>query len=159
MAITKPITINHQPAFVGQVADIEIANTISKLNKGSTVLEAGVAVQSDGADGAKAMSSGAKFMGVVVREMNHTTPDNGTIGIQAHKTGTVMTMGSIWVKAGEAVAYGDPVFAGVGTDVAGMFTKAAGASGTLAVEVKNATFVGSASKKGDLVRISITIGG
>lgn len=154
MAITKPVNLYHAPAFKGQVADLQLSNRVSKLNKGTETLLAGVAVQADGADAVKAMSTGGVCIGIVVRELENVGP----LGIAQGRTGTVMTMGSIWVEAGEAVVAGDAAFAGVGADVLGTFTKSAGEAGTEAVAVPGAKFQSDAAK-GQLVRLSLNIGG
>lgn len=154
MAITNAVNLYHAPAFAGQVADLQLSNIVSKLNKGKETIPAGVAVQADGADAVKALATGGTPIGIVVRELENVGP----LGIAAGRTGSVLTMGVIWVKAGAAVTAGAAAYAGVGTDVAGTFTAAAGDSTSAAIAVPGAKFLGDAAK-GELVRISITIGG
>lgn len=154
MAITNAVNLYHAPAFAGQVADLQLSNIVSKLNKGKETIPAGVAVQADGADAVKALATGGKPIGIVVRELENVGP----LGIAAGRTGSVLTTGAIWVKAGAAVTADAAVYAGVGTEVAGTFTAAEGESNTAAIAVPGAKFLGDAAK-GELVRISITIGG
>lgn len=160
MAITKGVQLVHDSAYAGMVADLQLANRVSKLNATTETIPAGTAVQADTVkDSVKPVATGGSVVGVVVRELVDVTKEGGVIGINANKTGTVLTDGVIWVKAGIAVAVGDKVFAGVGATVKGFFTNGAGASGTESVEIPNAKFLDSATNKGDLVRIKLTIGG
>ncbi len=154
MAITKNAAINHDPAFVGQIADLQVSNLVSKLNATNATLPCGTAVQADGDEGAKPVESGGKPIGVVTREL----VNDGELGIKPGRTGDVMTLGVIWVVAGEAVSKGDAVYAGVGTNVKGKFTKTAGSGVTEAVVVADAEWLDTTAKDG-LGRISIRIGG
>ena len=158
MAITNKVRLNHAPAFVGMVADLQLVNRVSRLNNTATVIPYGTAVEADATEGTVKPFVSGKFVGILIREMVDVTYDGKNFGLNPNQTGTFMTDGVIWVTAGETVAIGDDVFIGTGNDVKGMFTKQAGSSGTLAVALPNAKFL-TAGNKGDLVRIKVTIGG
>ncbi len=153
MAITKPVNLYHDAAYAGQVADLQLANRVSKLNTTEEVIPCGTAVQADGADGCKPIATGGTVIGVVVRELTN----DGVLGIKAGRTGTVLTTGVIWVKAGEDITLGDTAYAGVGANVLGTFTKSAGSDVTEAIAT-TAKWL-DAPKNGELGRISFTIGG
>lgn len=160
MAITKTVALVHDKAYVGMVADLQLANRVSRLNTTSAVIPFGTAVQADTDAGSmKPLASGGKAIGVLVRELVDVTNPASEHGTNAGKTGTVLTDGVIWVKAYEAVTVGGDVFAGVGTNVKGYFCSAAGSAGTEAVQITGAKYLDAATAKGDLVRIKITIGG
>lgn len=160
MAITKTVALVHDKAYAGMVADLQLANRVSRLNATSAVIPFGTAVQADTDAGSmKPIASGGTAIGVLVRELVDVTNPGSEQGVNVGKTGTVLTDGVIWVKACEAVAVGGNVFAGVGAAAKGYFCATAGATGTEAVQITGAKYLDAASAKGDLVRIKITIGG
>lgn len=160
MAITKTVALVHDKAYAGMVADLQLANRVSRFNATSAVIPFGTAVQADTDAGSmKPIASGGTAIGVLVRELVDVTNPGSEQGVNVGKTGTVLTDGVIWVKAYEAVAVGDNVFAGVGATVKGYFCAAAGEGGADAVQITGAKYLDAASAKGDLVRIKITIGG
>lgn len=154
MSITKKVDLYHEPSYAGQVLFGQAHNVVSMLNKTAETILAGTAVQADGADAVKPLAEGGKPLGIVVREVVH----EGSLGIPTKRTGSVLTTGVIWVEVGETVAKGDAVFAGVGANVKGKFTKAAGSAATAAIAVPNAQFLDAATA-GKLARVSIVIGG
>lgn len=160
MAITNDVMINHAPAFVGQVADIQISNKISKVNTDTVVIPYGYPVVRDGENGAKmptASSVAKDFVGVAMREYQEIGVGS-EFGIAPAHTGSVVTMGVVWVVAGADVTAGDAVYFGVGADVLGKFCKVAGSGATLAVAIAGAKFV-STALAGELVKVSLAIGG
>lgn len=160
MAITKTVALVHDKAYAGMVADLQLANRVSRLNTTSAVIPFGTAVQADTDAGSmKPVATDGTAIGVLVRELVDVTNPGSEMGTNAGKTGTVLTDGVIWVKVYEAVDIGGDVFAGVGATVKGYFCAAAGADGTKAVQLTGAKYLDAASAKGDLVRIKITIGG
>ena len=70
----------------------------------------------------------------------------------------MLSHGRVAVVAGATVANRDPVFLGIGADVAGKFTNAAGTGVTEAVEITGAKFQ-EAGVDGDAVWISLGLGG
>lgn len=160
MGITKQVALKHNAYFVGQVADIEVKNTISKVNGTEAVIPFGVAVAYDGEEGIKAVTTSttsAQVCGITVREYQNVTLPNEQFGVNPQATATVLTMGAIAVVAGADVQAGDAVFVGLGADVAGKFTKVAGSGATLAVALAGAKFRHSA-KAGEVVVIALNLG-
>lgn len=156
--------LNHNPAFVGQVADDQTANIVSKLNNDTVTIPYGKGVVADASDltqGAKLATSGsvaADFIGVAVRELNRAYQTTDTFGAPVDKDFSVMTVGAIWVKAAEAVTARAPAFLRVGATNQGDFGVAAGTGATLSVALPNAKFL-TGGAAGDLVKISFVVGG
>lgn len=156
MSITQSVKLYHGKGFEGQGADLQTANDISAVNKGTTILAAGAPVVFDGEGAVKVVgtaSTAAQFVGVVLRELDDVTNQGSVVGINPKRTGTVRTMGTIWVKAGEAITAGDPCYVGTGSDVVGTFRKSAGSAGTLAVAVDGKYLTDAAA--GELVLLSL----
>ena len=156
--------INHDVAYAGMVADGEICNAVSKLNKGTVNIPFGYGVISDGDDGAKAPAAGTvakSFIGIVKRELNRAYTAAEAVGAVAKMDMTVVTTGVVWATAFAAVAKDDPVFLiigdGTGTNQ-GKLTNVAGATATLAIQIPNAKWVSTATA-GALAKISLNIGG
>lgn len=156
--------LNHNPAFVGMVADGQPADIVSKLNNDTVIIQYGKAVVADASDlaqGAKlpvAGSTAADFIGVAVRELNRAYFENETFGAVVDKDFSVMTMGTIWVKAADAVTARQPAFFRVGATSTGDFTNAAGTGATASIAIPGAKFLTSAAA-GDLVKVSFVVGG
>lgn len=154
-------SINHGKAFAGMIADGQLANIISKLNKSGVTIPYGKAVVRDGVDGAKlpvAGSTAEDFVGFAVRELNRSYVDTAGFGAVTAKDYSVMTAGPLWVKAAEAVVAGKPVYVRVGATGNGDVAAAEGAAGTLAIAIPGAKFVSNAAA-GELVQISLVVGG
>jgi len=145
-------------ALPGMKADMEAYNTVSKLNKGTSVIPFGRAVFTDGDDGMKLPVSGstaAQFIGITMRELTRAYTDTqiaGGIGAVPKYDSTVMTTGVIWVAPAVAVAKDDPVYV---LKADGRFTNVAGTDNIL---VANAKFVSTAAS-GALAKVSLVIGG
>lgn len=145
-------------AFEGQKADMEAYNTVSKLNKGASVIPFGRAVFTDGDDGMKLPASDStanEFIGVTMRELTRaytTAQMTPAIGAVPDYDSTVFTMGVIWVKPAVAVVKDDPVYVILAD---GTFTNVAGGSN---VQLPNAKFVSTAAA-GSLAKISLVVGG
>lgn len=156
--------INHGVAYAGMIADGQLYNGVSKLNKGTANIAFGLGVVTDGDDGAKlpvAASTAAQFVGVVVRELNRAYAATDVVGAVAKRDMTVETMSNIWVTARVTVAKDDPVYLVVGDGTGtnqGQFSNVIGAAATLAVLLPNAKWVSSAGA-GALAKISLRIGG
>ena len=160
MTVLGGNTIDHGKAYAGMVADGELVNAVSKLNKGTVGIPFGKGVVSDGEDGAKlpvAASTAAQFNGVVKYELNRAHRD-GEVGAVPLYDMTVVTLGSIWVKVLDTVAKDAPVYLRVGATGAGDFSGVVGAADTLGVLIPNAKFT-SAGVAGGLAKISLGIGG
>lgn len=164
MAVQGGNAINHEVAYEGMVADGEVSNGVSKVNKGTANIAYGRGVVSDGDDGAKlpvAASTAAQFIGVVRRELNRAYAQNEVFGAVAKRDMTVETMAPIWVRPIVAVAKDDPVYLivgdGTGTNQ-GRFSNVVGAAATLAVLIPGVKWVSSAGA-GVLAKISLKVGG
>ena len=70
MAVQGGNALNHGVAYAGMVADGELSNAVSKVNKGTVNIAFGLGVVTDGDDGAKlpvAGSTAAQFIGAGCR--------------------------------------------------------------------------------------------
>jgi len=154
MSVQTNYSLEHNEAYQGQVADLQLANTISKLNKSGANIPFGYGVVRDGDDAA--MLAGAVFtadqiVGISVRELNHAYADAEVVGAKDKRDFTVMTLGSIWVTAVNAVVPGDDVFIGQDGTIRNVNTGGA-------VQMPNAKFTTTATA-GNLAKISIVVGG
>lgn len=163
MPVQTTYATEHARAYAGQIADMQLANIVSKLNaEVSATIPYGKGVVRSGEGGAilpVAGSVAADFVGVAVRELNRAYADGDTFGAPVDMDLSVMTAGAIWVRAAEdGIAAGQPAFLRVGATNTGDFANDAGAAGTLSVAIPNAKFL-SAGDEGDLVLLSLAIGG
>lgn len=161
MSITETVKLYHQAGFAGQVGDLQTGNNVSKVNTTENVLPAGSVVVRDGQDGVKPFETSsveADIVGVVVRTYNDVTLQGQEIGINPKRTGSVRTLGTIWVIAGEDIDAGDTCHIGTGSAVVGKFMKQAGSSTTTAIVIGDSKYLTDA-KAGETVLLSIKIGG
>lgn len=149
----------HGAAYAGMLADQQLYNTVSKLNKSTTVtIPFGRGVVTDGDDGAKLPVSGstaAQFVGITMRELTRAYREGDVFGAVPVRDFAVITQGVVWVPAAVTVAKDDPVYMVLAD---GTFSNVEGASATLAVLVNDAKWVSSAAA-GVLAKISLGIGG
>lgn len=160
MAVQGGNKIDHSVAYAGMVADTQLSNGVSKLNKGTVGIAYGKGVVTDGEDGAKLPLAGSvadQFVGVVKYELNRarTSTDSGAT---AKYDMTVITRGVIWVTVLDTVAKDAPVYLRVGATGTGDFSGIVGAAGTLGVLIPNAKFL-TGGTAGQLVKISLGLGG
>jgi hypothetical protein len=160
MSVLGGNSIDHGVAYAGQVADLQLCNIVSKLNKGTVGIAYGKGVVTDGEDGAKlptSSSTAAQFNGVVKYELNRarTSTDSGAT---AKYDMSVVTQGVIWVTVLDTVAKDAPVYLRVGSTGTGDFSGVVGTGVTLGVLVSGAKFL-TAGEAGDLVKISLGLGG
>ena len=153
--------IDHGKAYAGMVADGQLKNRVSGLVTGANI-PFGYAAVRGAAEGEvvapTAVSTADDFVGVVVYELNRAYQEGEVFGAVVDRDATLMTLGVIWVEAATAVAVGDPAFMGVGASVAGKWANAAGTGATAAVAIANSKFL-SAGQPGDLVKLSVVVGG
>lgn len=139
MAITENSRLYHEAAYEGQIASpVAAVNRVSALNKGSASIPFGAPVVRDGAGCCKAVessSTAADFLGVLVREYKFATMPGEDFALPPQQTGGVLTLGEVYVVAGEAATAGDAVFVGTGTEVLGKFMKAVGSGTTAAFKI------------------------
>lgn len=165
MAVQGGNAIDHGFAYAGMVADNQVENAISKLNKSdTTIIAPGFGVVTDGDDGAttpNSASTAAEFIGIVKRELNRAVLDGGASGDNRQRDMTVVTHGVVYVEPIVDVTKDDPVYFvvsdGTGTDQ-GKFSNVVGAGATLAVQITDAKWVSSATA-GNLAKISLGLGG
>lgn len=160
MSVIGGNTIDHGKAYAGMVADGQLVNAVSKLNKGTVAIPYGKGLVTDGEDGAKlpeAASTAAQFNGVLKYELNRAHKD-GEVGAPANYDMTLVTLGAIWVKVLDTVAKDAPVYLRVGATGTGDFSGIVGTGATLGVLIPNAKFT-SGGSAGSLVEIALTIGG
>ncbi len=163
MSVQTTYSTKHGAAYAGLLADQQLSNTVSKLNKSTTVtIPFGYGVVTDGDNGAKlpvAASTAAQFIGVARYELNRAYTAGQTLGAVPQKDFSVVTRGVIWVTAADNVSKDDPVYVIVGDGTnQGKFSNAAGTGATAAVAVANAKWLDTVSS-GALARISLSIGG
>ncbi|AUR99189.1 hypothetical protein NVP1263B_29 [Vibrio phage 1.263.B._10N.286.51.B1] len=161
MAVQTTYSVYHAAKYAGAVNSVNPYATESKLNTDTVNIPFGYGVVADGETGMILPSTGdtaADFVGVAMRELNRAYADGETFGAPVGRDGTVVTHGRVAVVAGATVANRDPVFLGIGADVAGKFTNAAGTGATEAVEITGAKFQ-EAGVDGDAVWISLGLGG
>ena len=94
----------------GGHANSEEWNSVSRLANGD-VIGAGQPVSRAGDDGI-ADFNGTTYLGVTIRTIDYDT----TAGFAEYATVPVMTMGVMWVAAGEAVDAGEPAGYDLATD-------------------------------------------
>ena len=161
MSVQDTYAINHGIAYAGMVADMQLVNSVSRLNKTGSVIEYGLGVVSDGDDGMQigsARAVAAEFNGVVMYELNRAQVEGDPAGVPDKRDGTVVSDGVIWVKVLDAVSKDDPVYLRVGATDQGNFSGIAGAGATEGLLLPSAKFESSAAAD-ELVKISLTIGG
>lgn len=154
MPVQTSYSLNHNEAYQGQIADLQLANTISKLNKSGANIPYGYGVIRDGDDSAKI--SGAAFtageiVGIVVRELDRAYADGEVFGAKDGYSMTILTAGPIWVTAINAVNDGDDVFMAQDGTIQNVNTGGA-------IQIPGARFTTTATA-GALAKISLVIGG
>ncbi len=160
MAVLGGNTIDHGVAYAGQVADLQLRNKISKLNKTAASIAYGKGLVTDDEQSAKLpvpASTAAQFNGVLVYELNRARQD-GETGAPDGYDMTLLTEGVIWVKVLDTVAKDAPVYLRVGATGAGDFSGIAGTGATAGVLIAGAKFL-TAGDADDLVKISLGLGG
>lgn len=160
MAVLGGNTIDHGVAYAGQVADLQLRNKISKLNKTTASIAYGKGLVTDDEQSAKLpvpASTAAQFNGVLVYELNRARQD-GETGAPDGYDMTLLTEGVIWVKVLDTVAKDAPVYLRVGATGAGDFSGVEGTDATAGVLIAGAKFL-TAGDADDLVKISLGLGG
>lgn len=158
-----PYSIQHGKAVAGMVADGEVNNSISRLNQSAQTLQYGRFVARAGdANMAPLLpaTTAENILGVLRYELNQAQGQTGNVaGVPPARTGSILTMGAVYVEAVVDVVGGTPVFVvnGAGADT-GKVSNVVGSGGTAAIAFPDAIFAESA-KAGDLVKISLKIGG
>lgn len=153
--------IDHGKAHAGLLADDQTKNIISGLVKNSNIpFGSGVVRGANAGEvtAATAASTADQFVGVAVYELNRAYNAGEVFGAVEDMDASLLTMGVIWVQVAAAVTAGQTAYMGVGANVVGKWSNAAGAGDTLAVEIGGAKFLDTAAVDG-LARLSIVVGG
>ena len=162
MSVQGGNAIDHGFAYAGMVADLQLVNGVSKLNKSETIyIPYGSGVVTDGDNGAKLPVAGSlapEFNGVVKYELNRARTDQNLTGAIPLYDMTVITQGVVWVKVLDTVAKDAPVYLRVGATGNGTFSGIVGTGVTLGVLLPNVKFV-TGGTAGQLVKISLGLGG
>lgn len=100
---------NIRAAVAGLVANMETANSISRIVEDAAGIGFGVAVFQGTADnGVTATPADDTFVGITIRDVTREPTDSDTYPETA--TAGVLTMGVVWVEAGATVAAGEAVY-------------------------------------------------
>lgn len=93
---------------LGQVANTELTNVISRECEGSSGIGFGLAVIQGTADHQAKVGSAGVFLGITVKDV--TLDSSRSDKYAQYDTMAIMTKGVIWVTAGEDVSAGDSVY-------------------------------------------------
>ena len=154
MPVQTAYSIEHDDLYPGQIVDLQLANTNTKLNKSGSNIPYGYGVIRDGDNAAKI--PGAAFtvdeiVGIAVRELDRAYSDGEVFGAKDGHSFTVMTLGVIAVIAVNAVNDGDDVFLAQDGTIQNVSTGGA-------VQIPNARFITTAGA-GAKAKISLVVGG
>lgn len=146
MALQTTYTNTHAVAYEGMEADLESAGTRNVSRTCEVSIGFGKAVsQGAGDHGIVPFATApAKFLGVTVRDQ--AVDADSVDAYRVYDTAGVKEVGRIWVKTGEAVVAGDPVY----LTSAGAFVKTVGTN----TAVPNARFDTTAAS-GDLAIVRL----
>lgn len=157
MSVQTSYSVYHGEKYAGQV--VNLIDSVSRYNGTGAAIPFGYAVVSDGAGKAKLPTStdtALTFEGIAMREVNRAYGPNDTFGAVDGQDFTVVTAaGKVAVVAGATVGLNDAVYFGVGDDVAGKFTNAAGTGVTAAVLIPKAKFL-EAGDEDDIVWVKFS---
>lgn len=162
----SPYELQHGKYVAGMVADGELNNTVSKVNKSAQTIQYGRFVSRSGDDGVVPVSgtdNAGNIVGVVRYELNRAQGLNGDVtGVPVDRDGSILTMGAVAVESITNAVAGAPVFVviGDGSNAAnlGKVANVAGTAANTAVALPNAIYA-EAATAGKLVKISIKVGG
>ena len=162
MTVQTSYSINHGEAYAGMPADLQLCNTVSKLNDSGATIEYGKAVATDTDAGKSRLvatgDTALDFNGIAMRELNRAYADAETFGAPDGRDMTVVSEGIVWVKAAETVAVDDQAYFRVGATNQGDFSNAAGTGVTESILIPGAKFI-TGGATGELVKVSLGLGG
>lgn len=157
MSVQTSYSVYHGEKYAGQV--VNLIDSVSRYNGTGAAIPFGYAVVSDGAGKAKlptATDTALTFEGIAMREVNRAYAPGDAFGAVDGQDFTVVTAaGKVAVVAGATVSLNDAVYYGVGADVAGKFTNAAGTGATAAVLISKAKFL-EAGDEDDVVWVKFS---
>ena len=162
MAVEGGNAIDHGKAYPGMIADLQLCNTVTGIVEQTDGIPFGYAVVRNTTPGAVvlpgAASTAGDFVGVTRYELNRAYFPGQTFGAVENESASIVTMGVIWVLTVGGATAGGAVFMGIGTNIAGQFTNAAGTGVNEAVGLPNVKFLDTVTT-GQLARISLVVGG
>lgn len=162
MSVQGGNTIDHGFAYAGMVADLQLCNSVSRLNKSGVNIPYGKGMVSDGEDAARLPDNSTvagEFNGVLKYELNRAKLDSALDGATPDFDMTVVTQGPIWVNVLDTVAKDAAVYLRTGVTDRGDFSGVAVASGvTETVLLPGVKFL-TGGTAGQLVKISLGLGG
>ncbi|CAH9012212.1 virion structural protein [Vibrio phage F35 g1] len=145
MTVQNSYAVYHGEKYAGQV--VNLIDSVSRYNGTGDSIPFGYAVVSDGEGKSKlptASDTALTFDGISMREVNRAYSVGETFGAVDGQDFTAITAaGKVAVVVGMTVAQNDPVYFGVGADVAGKFMNEAGTGTTAAVLLEKAKFLES----------------
>ena len=114
---------------LGLIAEDFSMNQIDSHAVGTADLEFGMPVQIDSGMKVKKLVLEANFIGVCAAAQYEQQAISGNGKIEVGRVAPIMTQGRIWVKAGEAVSFGDEVVPAA----SGKFSKGESTSNVVAI--------------------------
>lgn len=142
--------LDRQPVgYAGQIADLGLADVISREVEDSGGIGFGLAVIQGSADHGVKLGAAGEFIGLSVRDVSLPPGQSDTYA--QNDTAAVMIRGVMWAKALAAVTKGDPVYytsAGGLTNVPGSRSAEAGAVSGTGNGAMGAITVGATAKLG-----------
>lgn len=162
MTVQTNYSIDHGEAYAGMPADLQLCNTVSKLNTSGATIAYGKAVATDTDAGNSRLvvtgDTALDFNGVVMRELNRAYAPSDTFGAPDGRDMTVISEGVVWVLATATVAVDDQAYFRVGATNQGDFSNAAGTGVTESILIPGAKFL-TGGATGELVKLSLGLGG
>lgn len=142
MSVQTSYSVYHDAKYAGNV--INLISSVSRYNDSGVVIPFGYAVVSDGEGKGRlptAADTALNFEGVAMRELNRAYYPDDAFGAQVARDFTVVQKATkTAVVPAVSVSKDDPVYMGVGADVAGRFTNVAGTGATAAVLLSGVKF-------------------
>lgn len=158
--------IDHAPLVAGMIAEGQVNNNVSKVNKSAQTVAFGRFVARMDDDGFMPLTDASELediVGVVRYELNRAFMPDAFVGAPVDRDATIITMGAVAVETLTTVANGDPVYVIVGDGTGdlqnvGKVSNAAGTAAATGVLLPDAKFIRSGGA-GSIVVISMKVGG
>ncbi len=165
MTVQTAYSTEHGVAYAGMPADLQLLNTVSRLNSTGDVIPYGYGVVTDdtvtGDQDAMRLPTEndvySQFNGIVMYEINRAQADGAVAGAVDNNFGTVITEGVVWTLAVVAVTKDDPVYLRIFTSDIGRFTNVADGGNTILIT--GAKWVSTTGAVNTLAKISLGLGG
>lgn len=151
MTVQTTYSIDHANAYAGMVADMQLINQVSRLNKTGAVIPYGKGVVTDTEGSMKIPTPTSTLLevnGVVMYEINRAQADGAVAGAVDLQDASVISKGAVWVKVLVSVAKDDQAFLRIGSTDTGDFSNVVGAGVTLGLALTGSKFLTSAAADG-----------